>query len=148
MSYIQVIVLVSAILLFLAVLNLVRLRRLREEYSWIWLSAGLFYLVVAVKPDLAVSISSFIGITNVVTAFIFFGLLFIVLILIEYSVALSKLSTQMKNIAQQIAILDGEQNKLNQLYDKENLEEITESQSHIPGEESSLKAVAEEQMPG
>jgi hypothetical protein len=148
MSYTQIIVLVSAILLFLTVLNLVRLRRLREEYSWIWLSAGLFYLVVAVKPDLAVTISSFIGITNVVTAFIFFGLLFIVLILIDYSVALSKLSTQMKNVAQQIAILDGEQNKLNQLYDKKNLEKLTESQSHIPGEESYLKAVAEEQMPG
>jgi hypothetical protein len=148
MSYPQIFVLMSAILLFLVVLNLVRLRRLREEYSWIWLTAGLFYLVVAVKPDLAVTISSFIGITNVVTAFIFFGLLFIVLILIEYSVVLSKLSTQMKNVAQQIAILDGEQNKLNQLFDKKNLEELTEGPYDIPGEELPLKTVAKDQMPG
>lgn len=104
----QYFILASAVLLFLVVLNLVRQRRLREEYSWLWLAAAFFYLVMALKPELTDSIAKLFGITNAITAFIFFGLLFIVLILIENAVALSKLNAQMKNVAQQIAILDGE----------------------------------------
>jgi hypothetical protein len=69
---------------------------------------------MAVKPQLIKFVTDIIGITNVMTAFIFFGLLFIVLILIHYSVSLSKLTTEMKDIAQQVAILDGEQYKINQ----------------------------------
>lgn len=111
----QVLVLISAVLIFSVVLNLVRLRRLREEYSWLWLAAAFFYLIMAIKPDLIANISAFFGITNTITAFIFFGLLFIILILINYSVRLSKLSTQMKDVAQQIAIIEGDQNELNRL---------------------------------
>lgn len=109
----EIVVLGSAIVLFIFVLNLVRLRRLREEYSWLWLAAAVFYLVMAIWPELIVRLSSFIGITNAITAFIFFGLFFIILILINYSVKLSKLTTQMKDIAQLIALIESDQNSHN-----------------------------------
>jgi hypothetical protein len=115
MSRTEILVLLSALVLLAVVLDLVRRRQLREEYSWLWLLAALFYLVLAIKPDLVGSISGYFGITNSITAFIFFGLLFIVLILIHYSTRLSKLTNQMKDVAQQIAILDGEQNKVDDL---------------------------------
>jgi hypothetical protein len=134
----QIVVLISAILLFIVVLNLVRLRRLREEYSWLWLAAATFYLVMALIPDLIEVISDFIGITNAITAFVFFGLLFIVLILIHYSVRLSKLTNQMKDVAQQIALLDGEQNKLNRLIEKNDGENAP---TNMREEEESLPSV-------
>jgi hypothetical protein len=134
----QIVVLLSAILLFIVVLNLVRLRRLREEYSWLWLAAATFYLVMALIPDLIEVISDFIGITNAITAFVFFGLLFIVLILIHYSVRLSKLTNQMKDVAQQIALLDGEQNKLNRLIEKNDGENAP---TQMQEEEKSLRRV-------
>jgi hypothetical protein len=115
MSRTEILVLLSALVLLAVVLDLVRRRQLREEYSWLWLLAALFYLVLAIKPGLVGPISNYFGITNNITAFIFFGLLFIVLILIHYSTRLSKLTNQMKDIAQQIAILDGEQNKVDDL---------------------------------
>jgi hypothetical protein len=134
----QIVVLISAILLFIVVLNLVRLRRLREEYSWLWLAAATFYLVMALIPDLIEVISDFIGITNAITAFVFFGLLFIVLILIHYSVRLSRLTNQMKDVAQQIALLDGEQNKLNRLIEKNDGENAP---TNMREEEESLLSV-------
>jgi hypothetical protein len=82
---------------------------------------------MAVKPQLIKFVTDIIGITNVMTAFIFFGLLFIVLILIHYSVSLSKLTTEMKDIAQQVAILDGEQDKINQNMRDETPDEIPDT---------------------
>lgn len=108
----QSLILVSALLLLGFVLNLVRLRRLREEYSWLWLAASTFYLVMAIKPDMIRVLTNALGITNPITAFIFFGLLFVILILINYSVKLTRLANNMKDVAQQIAILDGEQRKI------------------------------------
>ena len=108
----QVIVIVSALVLLGWVLNLVRKRRMREEYSWLWLAAAVFYLVMALEPEWITLLSNFLGIKNTITTLIFVGLFFIVLMLIHYSVKLSLLTTQMKDVAQQVAILDGEQYKL------------------------------------
>jgi hypothetical protein len=105
----EIFVLFSAIMIFVVVLNLVRLRRLREEYSWLWLGAAVFYLIMALKPQLIGKLTSLLGITNSITAFTFFSLLFIVLILIHFSVQLSKLNTQMKDISQQVALIDSDQ---------------------------------------
>src|SRR5574340_74531 len=113
MKITEIVVLGSAILLFVFVLNPVRLRRLREEYSWLWLAAAAFYLLMAIKPDLIGKLSASLGITNSITAFVFFSLFFIVLILINYSVKLTKLTNEMKDIAQLIALIEVNHNSNN-----------------------------------
>jgi hypothetical protein len=112
MSRTQIIALISAIALLIIVLELVRRRRLREEYSWLWLVAAVSYLLVALWPDLSRWLARFIGTTNISLALNYLGLQFLILILIQYSIRLSKLTSQIKDLAQQIAILDGEQNNL------------------------------------
>lgn len=108
----QIIGIISAILILGVVLNLVRRRRLREEYSWLWLVASIFYLILSIKPDWITTIGNFVGINNTVTFLLFLALIFIVLILINYSVNLSKLNNQMKDVAQNIALLGGEHTNL------------------------------------
>jgi len=108
----HILVIVSAITLLLSVLELVRRRRLREEYSWLWLLTAVGYFVVAVWPDLCGWVAQFIGLTNPVTAFAFLGLLFLVLISIQFSIQISRLTDQSKDLAQHIAILDGELRRL------------------------------------
>jgi hypothetical protein len=114
----QAVALVSALLILGFVLNLVRRRRLREEYSWLWLLAAIFYLALGVFPNLVNMIADTFGITSPVTTLFFIGLFFTIIILIHYSVKLSRLATNMKDVAQQIAILEGEQTKLNQELDQ------------------------------
>jgi hypothetical protein len=120
----QVIGFISAVFLLGMVLNLVRRRRLREEYSLLWLAAALFYLVMALKPDLIKKLSRLLGISNDINTLTFFGLLFFVLILIHYSVKLSTLTNQIKDMAQQLAIMDGEQYKLNEVLEKKNNQQV------------------------
>ena len=112
MSRTQIFVIVSAIALLLSVLELVRRRRLREEYSWLWLLTAVGYFVMAVWPNLSGRVTQFVGSTNPVSAFAFLGLYFLVLILIQYSIQLSRLTIQNKDLAQQIAILDSELKRL------------------------------------
>lgn len=112
MSRTNIIALISAIALLIIVLELVRQRRLREEYSWFWLVAAVSYLLVALWPNLSKWLAGFIGTNNTPLALNYLGLQFLILILIQYSVRLSKLTNQMKDLAQQIAILDSEQNDL------------------------------------
>lgn len=109
----QIIGILSAMLILGVVLNLVRRRRLREEYSWLWLFASVFYLILSIEPDWVTAIGNFLGIQNTVTFLLFMALIFIVLILINYSVNLSKINNQMKDIAQNIALLGGEHSNLN-----------------------------------
>ena len=112
MSRADIIVIVSAVALLLFVFELVRRRRLREEYSWLWLLAAVGYLLVAMWPNLAVRLAQLIGSTNPVSAFTFLGWLFLVLISTQLSIQLSRLTTQNKDLAQQIAILDSELRRL------------------------------------
>ena len=111
MARTHIIALISSVILLIIVLELVRRRKLKEEYCWLWLFAATCYFLTAVRPDLTKKVASFIGTSNIALAFTFLGLLFIVLILIHYSIRLSELSTRVKDLAQQIAILDSEQNE-------------------------------------
>ena len=131
MSRTQIIALISAIALLIIVLELVRQRRLREEYSWLWLISALFYLLVALWPDLSRHMARLIGTNNTALAFIFLGLQFVILILIQYSVRLSKLTNHVKELAQQIAILDSEQDKLIAMVLNDNGEISQKETAHI-----------------
>lgn len=108
----QVLAIVSAVLLHIFVLDLVRRRRLREEYSWLWLFASVIYLLVAAWPPFSRWMGTLIGTSNAASAFTFLAFLFIVLILIQYSVRLSRLTNQVKDLTQHLAIVDSEQQEL------------------------------------
>jgi hypothetical protein len=112
MSRTQLVAILSAVALLLLVLEMVRRRRLREEYSWIWLLTAMGYLLVAVWPNLGVWVAGAIGSDNPQSTFTFIGLLFLFLISIQFSVQISSLTEQNKDLAQQIAILDSEIRKL------------------------------------
>lgn len=108
MSRTQIFAILSGLALLFLVLEMVRRRRLREEYSWIWLLTAVGYFLVAVWPALAIWVSRLIGSANPASAFTFLGLLFLFLLSIQFSVQISRLTEQNKDLAQQIAILDSE----------------------------------------
>jgi hypothetical protein len=108
MSRTQIIVVVSAVILLVYVLEQVRRRQLREEYSWLWLFAAVGYFAMAVVPPLSMWLANLVGSANAVSAFAFLGILFVVSISVQYAIELSKLTTRSKDLAQQVAILDSE----------------------------------------
>ena len=112
MSRTQIIVIGSGVALLLLVLEMVRRRRLREEYSWLWLLTALVYLAIAIWPGLAEWVALAVGIERATSAFAFLGLLFLFLISIQFSMQISRLTEQNKDLAQHLAILDSDVRRL------------------------------------
>ena len=97
--------LISVALVFFIV-DLVRRRKLREEYSWLWISLSAFMVVLAIWPGLLRYVTDLIGAAVVTSTLFFFALVFLVFINIQFSVEISTLRSQVKNLAQKLAILD------------------------------------------
>jgi uncharacterized membrane protein len=93
------------LLVFVGIIELVRQRKLREEYSWLWLLAGASILVLSSSYDFAIVVGRFFGGVLPSTILYLFAIIFLVLISLHFSVKISKLHDQVKNLAQEIALL-------------------------------------------
>jgi len=89
----------------LYILEMVRRRKLREEYSILWLAGSVVILVLSIKQDWLVSIAHAAGIAYPPSFLFLVGILFILLILIHFSIAISKLHQMNKKMAQEIALM-------------------------------------------
>lgn len=107
----KMLAIVIGLILIIHIFDLVRRRKLREEYSWLWLLSGGGIFLLAVWPDLLLAITRFLGILFPVSTLFFFGLIFVILICIQFSVRISKMTLEIKNLAQKIALLEGELNQ-------------------------------------
>jgi hypothetical protein len=95
----------TSLMVFALILELVRRRRLREEYSWLWLLTGVAMVVLVVWQQLLFFITRIIGAVSPLTTLLLFSLLFLLALAIHYSIIISRLTTQVKNLAQELAIL-------------------------------------------
>jgi len=89
----------------LYILEMVRRRKLREEYSILWLSGSALILVLSLKQNWLVVLAHAAGIIYPPSFLFLIGILFILLILIHFSIAISKLHKMNKKMAQEIALM-------------------------------------------
>ncbi len=93
----------AAALLF--VLEMVRRRRLREEYSLLWLATALVLLVLSLSRPLLDVLANAIGIFYPPSALFVVAMMFVLVILLHFSMVITRLTQENKEIAQQVAIL-------------------------------------------
>jgi hypothetical protein len=97
-----------AVALLIFIIETVRRRKLREEYAWLWVMIGVIILVLALWPDLLALITGLLGIELPINTVFFFGLMFMVFINLHFSVKISLLTNQVKRLAQELALSEGE----------------------------------------
>lgn len=114
-------ILVSVGVLFFVV-ELVRRKKLREEYSVLWLATGAAMLVMVVKYSWLVWLTNFIGAALPTTTLFLGSIIFLMLIAVQFSIKLSKLTDQVKNLVQENALLQAK------------LESVTGSASKLAAE--------------
>ena len=102
----QIFALVASVALLVFIVEMVRRRRLREEYSWLWIVTGVAIFVLSIWFGLLQWLTEMIGAVTPVSTFFVFGILFLVVTNIYFSIKISTLTTQVKNQAQRLAILD------------------------------------------
>lgn len=103
---IQLLAIVASGILLLIVLELVRRRRLMERYALLWLLSGIVLLVLATFRGLLEDAARVIGVEYPPSALFFIAFAFVLLLLLHFSVAVSRLADQSKVIAQRLAILE------------------------------------------
>jgi hypothetical protein len=104
---IQIVALIGAIVLVIGVVELVRRRRLSESYSIAWILLSLVIVVFALFRELQEALAALIGIYYP-PSLIFGALIFMLLGVVLYlSVALTRLETQTRILAQHLALLEG-----------------------------------------
>lgn len=105
MSRITILSVLASAALLLYILEMVRRRRLREEYSILWLAGGAVILVFSIKQDWLERASRAVGIYYPPSFLFLIGILFILLILIHFSITISRLYQMNKRMAQELALL-------------------------------------------
>lgn len=91
--------------LLLLVFELVRRKRLSERYAILWLLAAITLFVLAVWKGLLTSLSSDVGISYPPSLLFTVAIGLIAMILLNFSLAVSRLSDQNKVLAQRLGLL-------------------------------------------
>jgi hypothetical protein len=102
----QVVAILGAVALLLIVLEMVRRRRLMERYALLWLLSAIVILGLAVWQEALNVLARSMGILSAPNALFFVAVGFILLLLLHFSAAMSRLTDQTKVLAQRQAILE------------------------------------------
>lgn len=103
---IQIIIAVLIISALIVIIDMIRKKRLELSYALSWLLVGIGVLILDIFPQLIKTISEKIGIVSPVNMLFFFGFCFSLIIIFVLTIAVSKLSIKIKQLAQQIAIYE------------------------------------------
>ncbi|HLH65318.1 MAG TPA: DUF2304 domain-containing protein [Solirubrobacteraceae bacterium] len=106
MDRVQLVAIVGAALLLLVVLEMVRRRRLMERYALLWLLCALVLIGLASWRQGLVEVSRAVGVIYPPNALFFIAIGFVLLLLLHFSAAVSRLSDQAKVLAQRLALLE------------------------------------------
>ncbi len=97
---------------FLFTLDMVRRKKLREEYSVLWLLTSVSMFILVFKYQWLVLLTDLIGAVLPTTTLFIGSLIFLTLIAVQFSIKISRLTEQMKNLTQENAILAHEVQQL------------------------------------
>ena len=106
---IQIVAIIASAGMLLIVLELVRRKRLLERYALLWLFSALILLGLAIWRDFLSTLSDAVGIAYPPNALFLIAFGFVLVLLLHFSVAVSKLSDQSKVLAQWLALLEERQ---------------------------------------
>ena len=103
---IQIVAIVAATALIIVLLDLVRRRRLLERYALLWLFSAAILLALAIWRGLLEDVASLVGVAYPPNALFLIAFGFVLVLLLHFSLAVSRLSDQTKVLAQRLALLD------------------------------------------
>jgi hypothetical protein len=107
LARLEVLMIAVPALLLLVVLEMVRRRKLREDYSLLWLATfALLVILSTFRTTLLDSIAELLGIFYPPTALFVIGFGLMLLILLQFSTVITHLSRQASQAAQHIALLN------------------------------------------
>lgn len=106
---IRIITIGGALIILLMVIELVRRRKLKEEYSVLWVVTAVLTLLVSIWFSLLRHVTDAIGAISPVSTLFFFGLLFCLVLLLHFSVRISSLERRLTALVQEVGMMTVEE---------------------------------------
>ena len=108
----QIFALIVALAVFVVVIDMVRKRRLREEYSVLWLTTSILMFVLVFRYEWLVALTTLIGAGFPTTTLFLFSIIFLMLLSVQFCIKISRLTDQLKNLSQENALMKHEIERL------------------------------------
>jgi len=103
---IQILAIAGSVLLFIFIIELVKRRKLKVEYSILWLAASAVVLFLSVFRFSLEYFAALVGVYYAPAAMFLVALLFGMMLSIHFSIVISRLSNENTALAQRIALLE------------------------------------------
>ena len=101
----QIFSILVSLAVFFFTIDMVRKKRLREEYSLLWLGTSVLMLILIIRYDWLLALTKLIGAVLPTTTLFLGSILFLVLLSVQFSMKISKLANQVKDLVQENALL-------------------------------------------
>jgi hypothetical protein len=105
-AQLRIVALALSVGLLLVVLELVRRRRLLERYALLWLFSALALVLLTAWSGLLQVAADLIGVAYPPSALFLIAFGFVIVLLLHFSVAVSRLADQSKVLAQRLAMVE------------------------------------------
>ena len=105
LSRIQLFAIIGSVFLILLLLELIRRNYLKERYSLLWLVTGGVFLVLSLIINSLSPITQFLGFQVVSNALFLAGLVFLIIIALGMTIAISSLAERNKRLTQEMVLL-------------------------------------------
>lgn len=104
---------------FVATFEFVRKRHLREEYAILWLLTALSVALLSLWPGLVETLSRITGFYYL-TSVVFIVFVFVIAVLMHYSVVISRMKDTNKELVQKCALLEQKVREISERIDRNN----------------------------
>lgn len=101
----HILLIIFSSLLLLGVLELVRSRMVREKYAIIWVLLSVSLLILAIRVDFIFYVAEIMGVHDPVNALVFIAIVTILLVLMEYSVILTRHHRHTRDLLKKYSLL-------------------------------------------
>lgn len=112
---------VLAAAVVVSTVELIRRRKLREEYALLWFGTSVVLLVMAIFPSVPFRLSRWLGI-NYVTLMVMVCFLFLGMIVLHFATVITHQSEQIRSLAERMAIMRQQLEQLGASGDNESLD--------------------------
>ena len=111
---VQIIAIVTSILLLVLVIELVRRKKLSEEYSFVWIIGALALLILSIGRRVLDVVAVALGIYYPPAALILVLILFVFVASLSFSVVVSKQRRQIERLIEDAALLEARVRELSE----------------------------------
>lgn len=100
----QIILVVFFVAIFVLLINQVKKKAVALKYTLAWLLLDIVLVVLACFPNLLLAVSRTLGITSPINMIFFCGFVLSLIVIYTLTVALSRNSDRIRNLAQKVAL--------------------------------------------